>query len=266
MSGAVGHTRAAFERVAARELFVRSHLLAWQPDVVLDDGESALLRIPASAPGVDPMLVGVGDVGQVAALLRAHAARLGPIRFAILPYGLLEAHPDAVRVTSGLEPIGPWAWMYCRTAPPPQPGEQHVGPVDDAAEVDALLDAANPTTHARGSAALAWWGYRREGRLLGACGIRIPPAPPGSAEARTEGIELSGLGTHPDARRQGVGAAMMAAITRWGVERFGLVHYGVWLDNEPAFRIYRRLGYTTGLLVQSYARPASPAGAVSPPG
>lgn len=247
-----GEVQARWQRVAARELIVRAHPAAWQPDLVVDDGESALLRVPS--PGVDPMLVGVGDVGRVAAMVRARAAALGPIRFAILPYGTLEAHPRLMADSLDMEPVGPWAWLYCRTAPPVQRGEEHVRPLDaaDLPEVEALLELANPDTHARGRGDVQWWGYVREGRLLGVCGVTLPDAPPGSALARAEGARLAGLGTHPQARRQGVGAAMMAAITRWGVERYGLVHYGVWLDNEAAFRIYRRLGYTTGALVQSY--------------
>ena len=47
---------------------------------------------------------------------------------------------------------------------------------------------------------------------------------------------------------------MMAAITRWGIAQYGLVHYGVWMDNEAALRVYRRLGYTTGAWVQGYRR------------
>ena len=240
----------AFAAVVARERMVRANSGRWRPDLVVDTGDSALLRVPRDH---GCMVVGVGDVGEVLALVEDHAADLSGARFLILPYGILHAHPGRVEAALGVEPLGAWEWMWCRTAPARQPGEEHVGPLGHRTreEIDRLVEAANPQTHVRGDRAVSWWGYERDGDLLGVCGLALP----GPGFERENGLQLAGLGVHPDARRQGIGAAMMAAITRWGIARFGLVHYGVWLDNDPALRIYRRLGYNAGCWVQSYTRP-----------
>ena len=47
------------------------------------------------------------------------------------------------------------------------------------------------------------------------------------------------------ARRQGLGRAVPVALARWAREH-GVQHLflQVWPDNEPALRLYRRLGFT----------------------
>lgn len=239
----------AFSGVVARDRMVRANSGRWRPDAVFARGESALLRVPR---GGACMVVGVGDVGEVVQLVEDHAADLAGAEFLILPYGTLHAHPGRVERALGVEPLGAWEWMWCRTPPALQPGEEHVVPLAhrSAAEIDALVEAANPSTHVRRDSSVVWWGYERAGELLGVCGLTLPR--PGLE--RENGLVLAGLGVHPDARRQGIGAAMMAAITRWGIEEYGIVHYGVWLDNDSALRIYRRLGYNAGAWVQSYTR------------
>lgn len=239
----------ALARVAARDRMVRANSGRWRPDRVFEQGESAVLRVPR---GEGCMVMGSGDVGEVVRLVEVHAAELAGAGFLILPYGTLHAHPGRVEAALGVEPLGAWEWMWCRSVPAPQPGEEHVGPLRHrtAEEVDRLVEAANPSTHVRGDASVEWWGYERDGDLLGVCGLTLPM--PGLE--RENGVVLAGLGVHPAARRQGIGAAMMAAITRWALQRYGLVHCGVWLDNEQAFRIYRRLGYNAGAWVQSYTR------------
>lgn len=245
-------TAEAFAALTARDPFVRANSGRWRPDAVVEHGESAVLRVPRRGGGA--MLVGRGEVGEVAALVRDHAREFGDVRFALMPYGMLEARPSVMAECLGLEPYGLWEWLYCRTPAPLQPGEEWVVPLDHASadEINGIIRVANPSTHARADDSfLTWWGYERAGALLGVCGLTLPP----SGLERQNGVHLSGLGVHPDARRRGVGAAIMAATTRWGIERYGLVHCGVWRDNHAALGIYRRLGYTTGAWVQNYHRP-----------
>lgn len=240
---------AAFAALAARDPFVRANSGRWRPDAVVEQGESTVLRVPRRGGGA--MLVGCGEVGEVAELVRDHD--FGDVRFALMPYGLLEARPKAMAESLRLEPVGPWEWLYCRTPPPLQPGEEWVVPLGhvSADQISEVIHVANPSTHARADdPSLTWWGYERDGALLGVCGLTLPP----DGLERENGVHLSGLGVHPDVRRRGVGAAIMAAITRWGIERYGLVHCGVWMDNHAALRSYRRLGYTTGAWVQNYHR------------
>jgi ribosomal protein S18 acetylase RimI-like enzyme len=49
-----------------------------------------------------------------------------------------------------------------------------------------------------------------------------------------------------DAREQGIGSALMAALERWVRDRGGeAVELTVWTFNEPAQHLYERCGYTT---------------------
>ncbi len=245
-----GEVAASFTRVAARDRFVRANGGRWRPDAVFERNDSAVLRVPR---GSSTMVVGSGEVGEVVGLVRDHAAELGDVRFAILPYGTHHAHPGEVEDALGLEVYGPWEWLWCRTPPPARPGEEHVRPLDGVPQEDLVrvLERANPDSISwPGDPGLTWWGYVRDGALLGVCALILPEA----GRGQENGVHLSGAGVLPEARRQGIGGAMMAAITRWGLERHGLVHFGVWLDNDPALRLYRRLGFTTGAWVQSYIR------------
>lgn len=238
---------AAFDRVAARDKFVRAHGGHWRTAAVFERGDSALLQAESSS-----VVVGSGDVGEVVALVRDHAATLGEVRHAFLPYGTREAYPGVVEDALGLEAGGAWEWLWCRTPAPVQPGEEFVRPLEGipAEDLVQVSAEANPAATTRpGDPGLVWWGYQRDGAVLGLCALSLPEL--GSDD---HGLHLSGLGVLPAARRQGVGAAMMAAITRWGIAQYGLVHYGVWMDNEAALRVYRRLGYTTGAWVQGYRR------------
>jgi len=78
-------------------------------------------------------------------------------------------------------------------------------------------------------------GVRRNGRLMAMAGerFRIPGF-----------VEISGVCTHPDARGEGLGAALTLAVARsiraGGDEAF--LH--VLDDNENAIRLYRKLGFT----------------------
>lgn len=124
------------------------------------------------------------------------------------------------------------------------PGEERVVELLPSAEADAeigdFLKVANPSHSAKpGWEAIEAWGVVRDasGGLL-ACG----------AYCRRDGGNgyLASIGTRPEARGQGLGAAVSAWLTRRSLENGdGFCALGHWHPNEPARRIYARLGYRT---------------------
>jgi ribosomal protein S18 acetylase RimI-like enzyme len=127
---------------------------------------------------------------------------------------------------------------------PDVPGEERVtellpSPEADA-EIGAFLKVANPSHSAKpGWEAIEAWGVVRdaEGNLL-ACG----------AYCRRDGGNgyLASIGTHPEARGQGLGAAVSGWLTRRSLANGDtFCALGHWHPNEPARRIYARLGYRT---------------------
>lgn len=234
--------------LAARDAFIEANASRWDVTrVLLGHGAYALV----SEGRERRMIVARGRDHGIPRLLAGGAAAIGEIGFALVSYDAEGAVPVIER-EFGLSPAGDWVWLYTRDEPPAVDGDDLCGPLgpDAAGEIAALLTEANPSTSAaREAADLTWWGYRDEtGRLLSACGLRLPLAP-------ADGVHLSGFGTHPDARGRGIGTAMMAAMTRWGVRTHGLVHYGVWSDNSGALRIYGRLGYRQAAHLRNYTSP-----------
>jgi ribosomal protein S18 acetylase RimI-like enzyme len=127
---------------------------------------------------------------------------------------------------------------------PPQPGEDQVdkllpGPEADA-EIGEFLKTANPSHSAKpGWEAIQAWAVVRDaaGDLL-ACG----------AYCRRDGGNgyLASIGTHPEARGQGLGGAVSAYLTRLSIANGDdFCALGHWHPNEPARRIYEKLGYRT---------------------
>lgn len=127
---------------------------------------------------------------------------------------------------------------------PALPGEERVAEMMPSAEADAeigdFLKVANPSHSAKpGWEAIEAWGVVRdaEGELL-ACG----------AYCRREGGNgyLASIGTRPEARGQGLGAAVSAWLTRRSLANGdNFCALGHWHPNEPARRIYARLGFRT---------------------
>lgn len=234
--------------LSARDPFVRANARRWTPVTGVLTERAGLLQMEQGT------LVGTGEVPAVASLL-AQTEFTG-VGHALMPMGMAEYAGELVHKRLGLTPIGSWTWLYSRTPPPVTPGEEHVGALDASLdEIAAALSVANPDTHAAHDLeAHDWWGFQQDGRILGLCAVDDYGVEPGTPAAAVHGVNLSGLGTLPEARGRGVGSAMMAGITRHFVGSHGLVHYGVWDDNEIAFRIYRRLGYTSGPQIQSFSR------------
>lgn len=133
---------------------------------------------------------------------------------------------------------------------PDLPGEERVTELLPSAAADAeigeFLKVANPSHSAKpGWEAIEAWGVVRdaEGRLL-ACG----------AYCRRDGGNgyLASIGTRPEARGQGLGAAVSGWLTRRSLANGdNFCALGHWYPNEPARRIYARLGYRTTHQMQS---------------
>lgn len=134
-----------------------------------------------------------------------------------------------------------WDAMRCDAPPPVQPGEERVERIGDLAELQEFLDRVNPHHSVRADhpEAECWLGARdaASGELLAV----------GAFTRRRRGTAyLASIATAEAARGQGLGAAVTAALTRHaftsGDSVCTLAHYH---PNEPARRIYLRLGYRT---------------------
>ncbi|MDO4606301.1 MAG: GNAT family N-acetyltransferase [Bowdeniella nasicola] len=198
--------------------------------------------------------VGAGRGGR-GALLGPRAAELTDKIPADISFLWTDVDAPAAVRNSGMNDLGDWYWLACRGRVEPAPGTEYVQPLDISTEdLQEVQDRCNPNTHVRpGDEGLTWWGYHHpDGTIAGLCALLIPPQD-NNGPLRYAGLELAGLGVDPTYRRQGIGAAMMSAITAWGLARFSCVHYGVWPDNEGALRIYYRLGYRQEQHVRGWA-------------
>jgi len=87
-------------------------------------------------------------------------------------------------------------------------------------------------------------GVRRAGRLIAMAGQRFHP--PGWTE-------VSAVCTHPDAQRQGLGAALTLSIAESIVERGDRPFLHALASNENAIRLYRALGFVVRCTVDVVA-------------
>ena len=81
---------------------------------------------------------------------------------------------------------------------------------------------------------------RGQPQMVGLAGLH----PSGAALRRRHAMNL-GIAVHPDAQRQGVGQALMAALCEWA-DRWGQVlrtELTVFVDNAHAIRLYERHGF-----------------------
>jgi GNAT superfamily N-acetyltransferase len=152
---------------------------------------------------------------------------------------------------------GDWDWMWTRTAPPLQAGEDEVrelGP-ECRDELVAFLAEHSPRTHGQPFArpGQRWVGVRDGSGVLLACGAAEP------SEAGTP--TLAGIAARTDLRGRGLGSAVTAHLTREAVAERGACALGMFADNDAARRVYRRLGFVTGAEWRSrwLAEPSPPA-------
>lgn len=175
------------------------------------------------------VLAGFGPATDQARLLADLSTELEP------PDRLTVAAPvDVVPEPWRLAEVRYWHWMLSTT--PLNEPVADVVEVGDPDEVDALLDAAAPDSHARpGTPGIEAWLGLRDGRELVAVGA-VVRNPDGSGHLR-------GVTVVRRARGRGLGRALSIALTRRAMTGPGIASLGVYVDNEPALRIYHGLGY-----------------------
>lgn len=159
-----------------------------------------------------------------------------------LPRDAVDRLPESVRLARQVR----WDFRWTLTAPPTVPGEDRVRVLgsQDLHHAADLLDRANPTASERpGSPSVTRWVAVPDGagRLLAV-----------AADTSHRGVgHVSSVATDPNARGQGLGAAVTAYLARDQVTRFGLATLGLYADNDPARRLYDRLGYDHALAMAS---------------
>jgi predicted GNAT family acetyltransferase len=67
-----------------------------------------------------------------------------------------------------------------------------------------------------------------------------------------EFVEISGIGTHPDFRNRGLGKAITCTLTNDIFERGETPFLHCWDGNEPAFSIYKKLGFISRVRAPAY--------------
>ncbi|MGE5827142.1 MAG: GNAT family N-acetyltransferase [Micromonosporaceae bacterium] len=184
---------------------------------------------------------GLGDVSAVLGLLAqaADAALLDGVRWVNLP------RLPAGAVPAGWQRSDDWDFRWTTREPPVQPGQDRVMVLDEVAApaVNALLDLVMPETPVRPGRRLVrrFYGIWDAGTLVACAADR---------SSATVGV-IGAVAVHPDHRRAGLGSAISAALTTRLRREHGLVGLGVFAGNEPATRVYERLGYRDAVAVTS---------------
>jgi ribosomal protein S18 acetylase RimI-like enzyme len=191
-----------------------------------------------------PGSAALGTASGLATLLDDPAVRAavtgGGNRHLSVPRGLMPV--VAQRLDLG-DRGGEWDWMWTRSAPPEVPHEGAVGPMEpaDREEMVDFLEVHSPRTHGQPFARPEqhWVGVRDDDGTLVALGCSEPVA---------SGLPtLAGIAVDVRRRGEGWGAAVTAHLTRLAVDEAGACALGMFADNDVARRLYRRLGYTTGM-------------------
>jgi GNAT superfamily N-acetyltransferase len=222
-------------RVGVEELshlpFVRHQLDPALVSSAWRSGEAAVVSgRRLTREGTARVVTGFGPEQELARLLA------GVVPDVDVPDRVLVTAPAAVVPSAWpLAEVRQWHWMLSTTVPDPTGAP--VAEVTDPDEVTALLDVVAPDSFARpGTPGVeAWLGLRDgDGRLVAV----------GAALRQPDGTgHLRGIAVHPDARGHGLGHALSAELTLRAMAGTGISSLGVYVDNEPALRIYRRLGY-----------------------
>jgi len=153
-----------------------------------------------------------------------------------------------------------WDFRWTEKPPVPVPAEARVAwlPASVAAdgEIEELLAAASPTASARpGDRHVLRWAGARDGR-----GRLAAVAADTSSSARA-GL-LASVAVRPDVRREGLGAAVVAWVTRalLGDPGRELVGLGMYATNDAGRALYDRLGFVDEHRFTSGTAVALPAG------
>lgn len=195
-------------------------------------GRAAVIESVSHMPGaVGTLLMALGPTPELAVLTAAASDVIEAPGRVSVPVGSFDALPRQWRPLRTKQ----WHWMSTRTSPalPSLPVEE----VDDADEVNALLDAFAPDAHARpGSPRVeCWLGLRENGVLLAVGAL---------ARQHDRTGHLRAVTVVPEARGRGIGRELSAALTLRALDGgSGVATLGVYVDNTPAVAVYGRLGY-----------------------
>lgn len=171
-----------------------------------------------------------GAPADVAALIGALVDELSDRTRVTLPRGTVPLLPAWV----GLEGTD-WDFRWLAAPPPVQPGEDRVVTPDDH-DVEQLLQRASPTAsaHPGDDSVRRWVGVYGPGGLL-ACAA--------DTSAATGVGHLSSIAVAPEARGQGLGAAVTAGMMRrMFADGCDLVTLGMYADNTAGRALYDHLG------------------------
>lgn len=242
-----------------------------------DDDACVLVIGPAARPSDAPQdparvdyLLGLGDPDRMAGLLddvvrgNVSVVPAGEDAFATVRRVFVEdgtfagAVGERVHADLGLPAAeSRWKWMWADSpltvGPLADPGRASdiglslgrltTGPADGpvADEIGECLERAFPDASAGPctTQALGWWGVRDSGRLLGV--ISALHVADGGAP------HLSSLGVDPAARGRGLGKQLLSVAVRdLLAEGCAFASLGVYTANEPAWRMYERIGFQHG--------------------
>ena len=195
-------------------------------------GAGACAWLGVDPDDLTPYLSTLGAPAAVAALLTELLPELPPRQRVTVPRGT----PACLPAWVGMDGTD-WDFRWLDAAPPVQPGEDRVEPVDDDVAVKALLAASSPTASAQpgDTSVRRWVGVRSGGELI-ACAADT---------TGSSGVgHLSSIAVHPDARGQGLAKAVTAALTRQLFdEGCDLVTLGMYAINSAGRGVYDALGY-----------------------
>lgn len=226
------------------ELFVRWQMRrggvrrAW-----VDPGATVVEHVDerAGVPADSRAFTCLGGAAALVPLMHAVAAATEPPDRLSVPHQVADDAPWRHRESWH------WCWMYA-DRPVPEPRVAVVA-CDDAAEIDALLDAGHRDAWARpGGPGLQWLGIREAGSLVAVGAVNRHAGGAG---------QLQSVTVVPAARGRGLGRDVSAGLTRLAqAQPPGVATLGAYADNAPAVATYLSLGYVNPYTFRS--GPVSP--------
>ncbi len=113
----------------------------------------------------------------------------------------------------------------------------------ESGDADTLFQIAGVSRALRGLTVPDDVEYDEQGDVVT---VRVGDHAQGIAAYADDWVGFRGIEVDPAHRRQGLAAAVMAALLEWGAERGATTAYlQVLGDNEPALALYERLGFRT---------------------
>ena len=195
------------------------------------DGASAWLGIDNEEQR--SYLSALGDPGAVGALLAEILPELPPRQRLTVPRGT----PARFPAWAGMDGVD-WDFRWLPEPPPRQRAEDRVEPLDDEVAIKELLAASSSRASAQPGdrSALRWVGVRDAAGGLLACAADTSSA--------TGVGHLSSIAVVPEARGQGLGKAVTAALVRQLFdEGKDIVTLGMYADNPEGRALYDALGF-----------------------